>query len=73
MGYGELSYPHSLLPGGNTGVRTKCFICEAWGLVQHMGLDEAAARVGSFSAGQKEILSSVQLKAMQKDKVQGKG
>lgn len=38
-----------------------------------MGLDEAAARVGSFSAGQKEILSRVQLKAMQKDKVQGKG
>lgn len=38
-----------------------------------MGLDEAEARVGSFSIGQKEILNRVQLKAMQKDKVQEKG
>ena len=42
-------------------------------LVWHMGLDEVAARIGSFSVGQKGILNRVHLKAMQKDKVQEKG
>ena len=55
------------------GSRPNVLLVRPGGLVWHMGLDEAAARVGSFSVGQKEILNRLHLKAMQKDKVQEKG